>query len=60
MAFSFDGKSIYSGWSDGKLRAFMPQSGKLKFAINDAHVHGVTAVASARDEQRILSGGSQG
>jgi WD40 repeat protein len=32
--FSVDGKSILSGWNDGKIRAFLPQSGKLLFAIN--------------------------
>ena len=29
VAFMRDGKSIISGWSDGKIRAFYPQSGKL-------------------------------
>ena len=33
-----DGKSIISGWSDGKIRAFGPQSGKLLYTILDAHV----------------------
>jgi WD40 repeat protein len=42
--FMSDGKSILSGWSDGKIRAFLPQSGKLLYAINDAHNHGVTAL----------------
>lgn len=32
-----DGKSIISGWSDGKIRAFGPQSGKLLYTILDAH-----------------------
>ena len=26
--FMRDGKSVVSGWSDGKIRAFYPQSGK--------------------------------
>ena len=46
IGFMRDGKSIISGWSDGKIRAFYPQSGKLMYVINDAHVHGVTAIAS--------------
>ena len=29
VTFMQDGKSIISGWSDGKIRAFYPQSGKL-------------------------------
>jgi WD40 repeat protein len=32
-----DGKSIVTGWSDGKLRAFTPQKGKLLYLIKDAH-----------------------
>lgn len=60
LAFMYDGKSIISGWSDGKIRAFLPQSGKLLYVINDAHHHGVTAIASTTDCQKIVSGGSEG
>jgi WD40 repeat protein len=49
VAFMANGKSIISGWSDGKIRAFLPQSGKLLYAINDAHNHGVTALAPTND-----------
>lgn len=31
------GGTILSGWEDGKIRAFYPESGRLKFVINDAH-----------------------
>jgi WD40 repeat protein len=55
-----DGKSIITGWSDGKIRAFLPQSGKLLFCINDAHINGVTALASTSDNSRIVSGGIGG
>jgi WD40 repeat protein len=55
-----DGKSIYSGWHDGRIRAFLPQSGKLLFCINDAHTNGVTALTSTSDSQRIISGGMNG
>jgi WD40 repeat protein len=58
--FSGDGKCILSGWNDGKVRAFLPQSGKLFFAINDAHNHGVTAIAGTSDCQKIVSGGMEG
>ena len=51
--FSVDGKSILSGWNDGKIRAFLPQSGKLLFAINDSHNHGVTSIAGTNDGQKI-------
>ena len=32
-----DGKSIITGWTDGKVRAFAPQSGRLMYLIKDAH-----------------------
>lgn len=56
----YDGKSIISGWSDGKIRAFLPQSGKLLYVINDAHHHGVTAITATTDCQKVVSGGSEG
>ena len=59
-AFMTDGKSIVSGWNDGKIRAFLPQSGKLFYAINDAHNHGVTALASTNDCNYVVSGGMEG
>jgi WD40 repeat protein len=55
-----DGKSILSGWNDGKVRAFLPQSGKLLYAINDSHNHGVTALAPTNNCQRIVTGGMEG
>jgi WD40 repeat protein len=58
--FSGDGKSILSGWNDGKIRAFLPQSGKLLYAINDAHNHGATAIVGTSDCQKIVSGGMEG
>ena len=60
LDFSLDGKSIVSGWSDGKLRAFTPQSGKLIYAISDAHKEGVTALKMLSDCTRIVSGGMKG
>ena len=60
VSFMADGKSILSGWNDGKVRAFLPQSGKLFYAINDAHNHGVTALAPTHNCQRIVTGGMEG
>jgi len=60
ISFMKDGKSIISGWSDGKIRAFTPQSGKLIYAINDAHKDAVTAINAYSDCSRIVSGGSHG
>ena len=69
VCFSPDGKSIVSGWSDGKIRAFGPQSGRLLYVINDAHktqgmkrvsgnLSGVTALAVSHDNTRLISGGA--
>lgn len=60
LDFMRDGRSIVSGWSDGKVRAFLPQSGKLLYVINDAHKNGVTAMAMASDCGRIVTGGMEG
>jgi hypothetical protein len=34
--------------------------GKIMYVINDAHLHGVTALALTSDSQRVVSGGSEG
>ncbi|KAH9586177.1 WD40 repeat [Trypanosoma melophagium] len=71
IQFTKDGSMIVSGWDDGKLRAFGPQSGKLVFAVNDAHKKegiktvtgssaGVTAVCTDNLSQRIITGGADG
>jgi WD40 repeat protein len=60
LEFMPDGRSIVSGWSDGKVRAFLPQSGKLLYVINDAHKNGVTAIAVTSDSGRIITGGMEG
>eukprot|EP00918_Siedleckia_nematoides_P024890 GHVU01053763.1.p2 GENE.GHVU01053763.1~~GHVU01053763.1.p2 ORF type:complete len:110 (+),score=3.26 GHVU01053763.1:1193-1522(+) len=36
--------SIYAGWSDGAIRSFYPQSGKLQSVIRDAQQKAVTAL----------------
>jgi len=60
LDFMRDGRSIVSGWSDGKIRAFLPQSGKLLYVINDAHKNGVTALNMTSDSGRVISGGMEG
>ena len=60
VAVTVDGKSIVSGWSDNKIRAYSPQSGKLIYTINDAHNKGVTAIATTNDGQHLISGGGEG
>jgi len=50
-----------AGWSDGKIRAFKPQSGKLMYLIHDAHANGgVTAISGTKDSKFIISGGVDG
>jgi len=60
LDFMPDGRSIVSGWSDGKVRAFLPQSGKLLYVINDAHKNGVTALGVTSDSGRCVTGGMEG
>ncbi|XP_054635818.1 cilia- and flagella-associated protein 52 isoform X3 [Dunckerocampus dactyliophorus] len=55
-----DGHSIISGWNDGKIRVFAPQSGRLLLIIHNAHRGGVTAMKGSRDCQKIVSGGQEG
>lgn len=59
------GSTLLSGWDDGKIRAFYPESGRMKFVISDAHSEKVTALAIAGDDNgrtpyRIISGGGEG
>ncbi|KAI8622104.1 WD40-repeat-containing domain protein [Chytriomyces sp. MP71] len=65
ITFKKDGSSLISGWNDGKIRAFGPQSGRLQYEINDAHKRSVTALAVSdpfnnRGDFRIVSGGEDG
>lgn len=61
-----DGDTIVSGWDDGKIRAFYPESGKLKFVIQDAHNESVSAISVCNNdshdgrEWRLISGGKDG
>lgn len=59
-AFAPDGSSIITGWKDGRIRAFTPETGKLLFCIEQAHKDGVTAVAATRVGRRLASGGVSG
>ena len=60
MRFMRDGKSLVSGWNDGKIRAFLPQSGKLFYTISEAHKGQVTAIAGLGDSKKLVSGGVEG
>lgn len=60
------GENIVSGWSDGKIRSFFPESGKLQFMIPDAHNEGVKSLAICKydgDNNKLwhfVSGGKDG
>ncbi|XP_030649757.1 cilia- and flagella-associated protein 52-like [Chanos chanos] len=58
--FTSDGLSIVSAWSDGRIRCFTPETGRLNLTIHSAHKTGVTALACTRDCMRIVSGGGEG
>lgn len=60
LLFAPDGRSIVSGWSDGSIRAFSPQTGTRLLVINDAHAGGVTALCCANDSRTLVSGGEAG
>jgi hypothetical protein len=36
---------LISGWDDGKIRAFYPETGRIKFVIPEAHSDKVEYVA---------------
>jgi len=55
-----DGRSIVSGWNDGKIRAFSPTSGSLLYTVNDAHNNGVTSLRGTNDCRKMISGGGDG
>lgn len=59
------GSTLVSAWSDGKIRAFSPETGKLIFVIPDAHVDGVSSLelcneSDKQSDWRLISGGRDG
>nr|CAD7432825.1 unnamed protein product [Timema monikensis] len=60
LQFTQDGTAIVSGWNDGVIRSFTPQTGRLIFAIHNAHYRGVSAIAITSRGDTIVSGGGEG
>lgn len=60
------GENIVSAWSDGKIRSFYPESGKLQFLIPDAHSDVVRSLALCNcdgddsSSWHMVSGGNDG
>ena len=64
-AVSPDGGVLATGWTDGAIRAFGPQTGRLLFTIRGAHgaadgLAGVSCLCYAPDPARLFSGGDDG
>ncbi|XP_037934820.1 cilia- and flagella-associated protein 52 [Teleopsis dalmanni] len=60
LAFAFDGSSIVSVWNDGVIRAFTPLTGRLIYAIPNAHNKGCSALAVSKTGRIIVTGGIEG
>ncbi|XP_061080955.1 cilia- and flagella-associated protein 52-like isoform X1 [Conger conger] len=60
LDFTMDGRCIVSAWSDGQIRGFTPETGKLMFIIDNAHCQGATAMACCKDCRTVVSGGGEG
>lgn len=60
VVFAFDGKSILTGWSDGIIRSFTPLTGRLIYAILNAHNKGVSALTTTSHGKTLVSGGCEG
>jgi WD40 repeat protein len=58
VAVPADGLVILTGWADGRIRGYLPQSGKELWVINEAHLNGVTAITCSGD--RAIAGGETG
>ncbi|TDG53131.1 hypothetical protein AWZ03_000674 [Drosophila navojoa] len=60
VRFAHDGTSIVSVWNDGIIRAFTPITGRLIYAIPNAHNKGCSALAVASTGRFIVTGGIEG
>ncbi|GLV43741.1 uncharacterized protein CBL_06935 [Carabus blaptoides fortunei] len=60
VVFAHNGKFILTGWNDGIIRTFTPLTGRLIYAITNAHNKGVSALALGNDDKMIVSGGCEG
>ncbi|XP_060519945.1 cilia- and flagella-associated protein 52 [Cylas formicarius] len=60
LVFASDGKSILTAWNDGVIRSFTPLTGRLIYALLNAHNKGVSALAVTSHSKTLVSGGCEG
>lgn len=60
VVFSHNGKSILTAWNDGVIRSFTPLTGRLIYAIYNAHNKGVSALTTTSHGRNLISGGCEG
>jgi len=58
LAYSLD--VVVSGWNDGVIRAYSPDSGEGLWEITDAHKGGVTSLLLSNNQRFVMSGGAEG
>lgn len=58
VKLSPDGSAIVSGWSDGSLRGFAPQSGRAVYCMYNVHAGGLTALGLSPDGAFAFTGGA--
>ncbi len=57
MCSAFTDEVLISGWSDGKIRAFVNSNSELLWQIDNAHQNGVSALCLSFNQKFICSGG---
>ncbi|KAJ8898214.1 hypothetical protein PR048_003574 [Dryococelus australis] len=60
VQLTYDGKSIVSGWNDGSVRSFTPQTGRPIYHIHKAHGRGISALAVTKSGKNLVTGGCDG
>lgn len=60
LAISPLGNLLISGWTDGTVRAFLPQSGRKAWEAPNANGKGVTSIAFNADPSKFITGGGDG
>ncbi|XP_005191124.2 cilia- and flagella-associated protein 52 [Musca domestica] len=60
IEFTNDGSSLVSVWNDGVIRAFTPITGRLIYAIPNAHNKGCSALSISSTGRIIVTGGIEG